>query len=154
VNAEESQVPVIIVNDVGKPKVNLSHEIQFDNLEFSPDAESLQELQAELEADFEEFIACMKNSIFHGSGIQRLYNLELDMYRKKFLDLEEDKRRWSYLAFKYVRAKQSKIQIPAPKMENEIENRKKIAKTAKDLTTLLQRRLLKYLVHIIITLLS
>ena len=39
----------------------------------------------------------MKNSVFHGSGIQRFYNQELDKYRRKFIELEEDKHRWFFL---------------------------------------------------------
>lgn len=39
----------------------------------------------------------MKNSVFYGSGIQRFYNQELDKYRRKFIELEEDKHRWLFL---------------------------------------------------------
>jgi hypothetical protein len=43
----------------------------------------------------------MKNSVFYGSGIQRFYNQELDKYRRKFIELEEDKHRWFYLVIDF-----------------------------------------------------
>jgi hypothetical protein len=137
--------PLLIDTNVDKKATikNDSHEIQFNKLNFSPDASSLQDVQDEIATDFEEFLSCMKNSVFYGTGVQRLYNQELDMYRKKFIDLEEEKRRWSHLVFKYIRMKSANkiVQIPAPKMEDEIENRKKIAKGTSDLNRLVNELL-------------
>ena len=45
----------------------------------------------------------MKNSVFYGSGIQRFYNQELDKYRRKFIELEEDKHRWFFLVINFLR---------------------------------------------------
>ena len=44
-------------------------ETQFDKLTFSSDAEFLHEIQQEIKEDIDEFVNCMKNSIFFGSGI-------------------------------------------------------------------------------------
>lgn len=61
-------------------------------LSFSKDADSLVRIQIEIEQDVEEFINCMKNSIYYGSGIQRFLYQELDKIRRKFLFIEESKR--------------------------------------------------------------
>ncbi len=61
-------------------------------LTFSKDADSLVRIQSEIEQDVEEFINCMKNSIYYGSGIQRFLYQELDKIRRKFLFIEESKR--------------------------------------------------------------
>lgn len=70
---------------------------QFSTLEFVPDSSNFTEVASEIDADINEFIACMKNSVFYGSGIQRFYNQELDKYRRKFIELEEKIGVWGQL---------------------------------------------------------
>ena len=67
-------------------------ENQFDDLKFGKDSDTLKKIQTEIEQDVNEFINCMKNSIFYGSGIQRFLYQELDKIRRKFLNVEDAKR--------------------------------------------------------------
>jgi hypothetical protein len=67
-------------------------ENQFDDLKFSQDSDSLKKIHTEIEQDVNEFISCMKNSIYYGSGIQRFLYQELDKIRRKFLNVEDAKR--------------------------------------------------------------
>jgi hypothetical protein len=98
-------------------------ETQFEKLKFSPEAEFLSEIQVEIQEDLSEFVNCMKNSVFYGSGINRFYNQELDKFRRKFIELEVNKNRWQYYVFKYIREKNPKVNIPAPSMSDELEVR-------------------------------
>ena len=70
---------------------------KFNKLNFSEESDDLKKIQIEIEEDINEFICCMKNSVFYGSGIIRFYNQELDKYRRKFIELEENKHRWLFL---------------------------------------------------------
>ena len=72
----------------------------FDGIKFSSDASNFEETCDELEEDLEEFIKCMQNSVFYGSGIQRFYNQELDKFRRRFIEKEEEQRRWYNLVLK------------------------------------------------------
>jgi hypothetical protein len=109
---------------------------QFAKLKFSEDSENLGEIQHEIEQDVREFILCMKNSVFYGSGIQRFYNQELDKLRRKFIELEESKRHWSFHVFNYIKRKDGKVSIPAPKMSDEIASRSRMVKTLKEVHVL------------------
>ena len=106
----------VIINQIPKNDKYMETDF-FDQLNFSPDAKNLEEIHTEIDTDLAEFISCkakikkifhfvtstiilstgMKNSVFYGSGIQRFYNQELDKYRRKFIELEEDKHRWLFL---------------------------------------------------------
>jgi hypothetical protein len=122
-----------------KAKVIKASDTQFDKLVFSAEAELLSEIQQEIEADINEFITCMKNSIFYGSGIQRFYNQELDKLRRKFIELEEGKRRWSFHVFNHINKKDSKVTIPAPKMSDEIASRSRMVKNLKEINALVSQ---------------
>lgn len=109
---------------------------QFDRLKFSPEAEFLSEIQTEIEGDLKEFVNCMKNSVFYGSGINRFYNQELDKFRRKFIELEVNKNRWQYYVFKYIRDKNPKVNIPSPSFSDEIEIRTQKVTKIKEINSL------------------
>lgn len=111
-------------------------ENQFDDLKFSRDANSLAKIQIEIEQDVNEFICCMKNSIYYGSGIQRYLYQELDKIRRKFLNVEDAKRVWWSLIDSHLKDPSSKTKIPAPKMADEIARRKQMTKILKEIKTL------------------
>ena len=113
-------------------------ETQFDKLPFSNDAEFLHEIQQEIKEDIDEFVNCMKNSIFFGSGIQRFYNSELDKFRRRFIELEHDKQRWQFYVFKYIKLNSPKVKIPAPKLADEIEKRSKMVKSVKEIYSIIE----------------
>ncbi len=123
---------------MNKLRNTVNRESQFQKLYFSQDSRTLREIQEEVNTDIKMFLECIKNSVFFGSGISRFYNQELDIYRRRFLDLEDDKRTWSQLVFKYIHLNNGVSNIPAPKMQDEIENRKAIAKKAKCLANIMQ----------------
>lgn len=77
------------------------HNHQFSGLKFSNDAGDLPSIEAEIEQDFSEFLFCLKNSVFYGSGILRFFNQELDSFRRRFLELENNRRTW-YLLGDYI----------------------------------------------------
>lgn len=97
---------------------------------FTPDAEFFKDICIELQQDTNEFIECMKNPVFYGSGIHRYYYQELDKLRRKFIELE-DKQEWTQLVFSYINKNDPKIPIPSRAEEN--ENRKEIVTTLKAL---------------------
>ena len=51
----------------------------FNKLEFSEESDDLKKIQVEIEQDTNEFITCMKDSVFYGSGIQNFFNQEIDL---------------------------------------------------------------------------
>ena len=73
-----------------------SEGVEEDNLNFSEDSESYQKLIDELKEDTEKFIEFLKNSVFYGSGILKLYNHKREKYRRKFLDHKIKSRTWEY----------------------------------------------------------
>ncbi len=99
---------------------------QFNDLTFSQNSENLTEIQNEIEQDIDEFLNCMKNSIFYGSRIQRFYFSELDKFKNRFIDLEKLKGRWRYYFEIYMKKKDTQIMIPGPKLANELRQREKI----------------------------
>jgi len=99
---------------------------QFNDLTFSQNSENLTEIQNEIEQDINEFLNCMKNSIFYGSRIQRFYFSELDKFKNRFIDLEKLKGRWRYYFEIYMKKKDTQIMIPGPKLANELRQREKI----------------------------
>ncbi len=118
-------------------KLVRASETQFDKLTFSSDAEFLHEIQQEIKEDIDEFVNCMKNSIFFGSGIQRFYNSELDKFRRRFIELEHNKQRWQFYVFKYIKLNSPKVKIPAPKLADEIEKRSKMVKSVKEIFSII-----------------
>lgn len=73
---------------------------QFGKLTFSTGPNDANELRAEIASDFNEFKACLKNSIYYGSSILRFMQQELSVFKKRFIDLERKKRKWhAYGAF-------------------------------------------------------
>ncbi len=114
---------------IDKLRNSVNRESQFQKLFFSQDAHSLQQIHAEINSDIDMFLKCLKNTVYYGSGISRFYNQELDICRRRFLDLEEEKRCWSQLVFKHIQSEV--VSIPAPRMHDEIENRSAIAKKVK-----------------------
>lgn len=111
---------------------------QFEQLKFSKDSETLAEIQLEIEQDVEEFITCMKNSIYYGSGIQRFLYQELDKIRRKFFYIEDAKRGWWSIIDNHLKDKNSTIKIPAPKMADEIAKRSKMIKNFRAIKLLLK----------------
>ena len=119
-----------------KYKLIRASDTQFEKLKFSHDAEFLSEIKVEIEEDLDEFVNCMKNSVFYGSGINRFYNQELDKFRRKFIELEANKNRWQYYIFKYIKDKNPKVIIPAPLMSDEIEVRTKIITKIREINSI------------------
>jgi hypothetical protein len=66
----------------------------FEKLEFSVTSSTLEKVCDEIEEDFNEFLNCMKKAVFYGSNVQFFYNQELDKYRRKFLELEDECNVW------------------------------------------------------------
>jgi hypothetical protein len=104
---------------------------QFNKLEFSEQPETFEEVHKEINEDVNEFLECMKNSIFYGSGIQRFYNSELDKFKRRFLELEQKKGRWRYYVERYIKLKDPKVNIPAPNIDDEIREREKMVTNIK-----------------------
>jgi hypothetical protein len=75
-------------------------EDNFDNLIFSAPSSSFEKVCEEIEDDFKEFLECMKTSVFYGSMVLICYNQELDIYRRKCLDLEDKNGLWGALVSK------------------------------------------------------
>ena len=90
----------------------------FEKLVFTQDAENFVQVHKEIQEDFVEFLECVKNSIFYGSGIQRYYNSELENVRRKFIDLEINSGTWWFYIDKYINQTNSKVKIPVPKYNN------------------------------------
>jgi hypothetical protein len=111
-------------------------ETQFSKLKFSEDSKELKDIQMEIESDMNEFKACMKNSVFYGSGIQRYYNSELDRIRSRFIELEDSERHWATHVMNYIKKTDSKVTIPAPKMSDEVAIRRRMVKNLKEMHTL------------------
>lgn len=109
-------------------------EDQFNDLTFSQNSENLMEIQNEIEQDINEFLKCMKNSIFYGSRIQRFYFSELDKFKNRFIDLEKLKGRWRYYFEIYIKKKDTQIMIPGPKLANELRQREKILININEIT--------------------
>lgn len=109
---------------------------QFSQLKFSENPEHLSEVQQEIEEDINEFLNCMKNSIFYGSRIQRFYSSELDKFKRKFIELEKDKGRWRHYFELYVGKNDSRVVIPAPKMADELRERESILNRIKEITSI------------------
>jgi hypothetical protein len=61
----------------------------FDNLKFSGPSFTFEQVCDEIEKDFNEFLECMKNSVFYHSRIQISYNLQLEKYKKRFIHSED-----------------------------------------------------------------
>ncbi len=109
---------------------------QFNRLKFSENPEHLSEVQREIEEDINEFLNCMKNSIFYGSRIQRFYSSELDKFKRKFIELEENSGTWRYYFEFYVKKNDSRVTIPAPKMADELKERESIFNRIKTITNI------------------
>lgn len=106
----------------------------FEKLVFTPDAKNFDQVHKEIMEDLAEFMECIKNSIFYGSGIQRYYNSELENVRRKFIDLENNSGTWWFYIDKYINLKDSKVKIPVPSKADEAKNRTLMVKTIKDIT--------------------
>lgn len=132
-NSPHQQMPQIEMDTKHSSDLRLN---QFDGLMFSRDAENLSEIQAEIEQDVEEFIACMKNSIYYGSGIQRFLYQELDKIRRRFFYIEDAKRGWWSIIDNHLKDKNSNFKIPAPLMADEIAKRSYIIKSVKEIKSL------------------
>ncbi|RNA13273.1 dynamin family [Brachionus plicatilis] len=105
----------------------------FERLVFSPDAENFEQVRREIKEDFGEFLECLKNSIFYGSGIQRYYNSELENMRRKFIDLEVNSGTWYFYIDKYVNKPNSMIKIPVPVSADESNGKAFMIKTLQEM---------------------
>lgn len=133
-----SQSQIVEKTKPVETKYKMDHN-QYAGVYFSPDAENVAQIQNEIEEDINEFLECMKNSVFYGSGIQRYYNQELDNLRRRFISLENEKGRWSFYVFKYLKQKDSKVTIPAPTMDDEIKSRTNIIKNMKEINQIIDK---------------
>ncbi len=61
----------------------------FDNLKFSYPSFTFEQVCGEIEEDFNEFLECMKNSVFYHSRIQISYNLQLEEFKEKCFQSED-----------------------------------------------------------------
>lgn len=109
----------------------------FEKLVFTPDAENFDQVHKEIQEDLAEFLECIKNSIFYGSGIQRYYNSELENVRRKFIDLENNAGRWWYYIDKHINKNDSKVKIPVPSKTDEFNKRTLAIKTLKDFSQII-----------------
>ena len=75
---------------------------KFNKLKFSPLPERFEQVHTEIEEDINEFLNCMKNSVFYWSGIQRYYGSELDKIKRAFVELQTEKQRWAYYYEDYI----------------------------------------------------
>ncbi|CAF0816449.1 unnamed protein product [Brachionus calyciflorus] len=110
----------------------------FEKLVFTPDAENFDQVHNEIQEDLAEFLECIKNSIFYGSGIQRYYNSELENVRRRFIDLENNAGRWWYYIDKHINQKDSKVKIPVPSKADELKNRTLAIQTLKDFSKIIE----------------
>jgi len=118
-------------NRSNKPLLSIEPLNQFENLDFKKLPEVLSEVQEEIEEDINEFLKCMKNSIFYGSGIQRFYSSELDKFKRKFLELENNSGRWRHYFEIYVKKNDPRVKIPAPTLAEEQRQRERISESIK-----------------------
>ena len=81
----------------------------FNNLTFSPPSERLPQVQQEIEEDINEFLNCMKNSVFYSSGIHRYFGSELDKIKRAFIELQTDKHKWMQYFEKHIYKKEQII---------------------------------------------
>lgn len=109
----------------------LSIDPQFDKLQFNKSPTTIEEVQQEIQQDLQEFLECMKNSVFYSSGIQRFQSSELDTFKRKFIELENDKGRWSHYFEIYLKKDDPIIKIPAPRLADELKERERIVNNIK-----------------------
>ena len=135
-NSEASTSNAIgIVQGQEKYRPMRAADSQFNKLKFGEEPEYMDLVQEEIESDIGEFLNCMKNSIFYGSGIQRYYSLELDKFKRRFIELQE-KQRWSHYFEKYVKEPNSKVKIPAPSIADEINERRRMVNNIREINNL------------------
>ena len=123
----------VVKIDINQYKRVQVAESQFNQLKFSENPQHLSEVQLEIEQDINEFLNCMKNSIFYGSRIQRFYCSELDKFKRKFIELEKDKGRWRHYVELYMGKNDTRVIIPAPTMADELKEREQILNRIKEI---------------------
>ena len=104
----------------------------FNNLTFSQ-SERLPQVQQEIEDDINEFLNCMKNSVFYASGIHRYYGSELDKIKRAFIEQQlTDNQKWVHYFEKYV---YNKDQNSCDSTETECNKKQALIKKIQEIKT-------------------
>jgi hypothetical protein len=71
--------------------------------------ENKQEVSDQLREDVAHFFEYLKGSVYFASSLEKFYQQEVDDIKNKFIDEEEERRGWQYLAFEAIDQKNPNI---------------------------------------------
>jgi hypothetical protein len=122
---------------------NLDPFFVIDNTDFEQNevADSLEKVAKEIREDFDEFMHCLKYSIYPYSGVTSLYCIELDRIRDRFGSSDSEffwKKQIKNSLSSLSKVDRDKVKLDIKPMNEEIQRRKNIRNKFEEITRLLR----------------
>jgi hypothetical protein len=90
------------INTVVADRKFISYPIDMTALVEPRLCENKQDVSNQLAEDVKDFFEHIKKSVYFASSVEKFYQQEVDAIKNKFVDEEEKRRGWQYLAFEAV----------------------------------------------------
>ena len=90
------------INTVVTDRKIISYPIDMTALVEPRLCENKQDVNNQLAEDVKDFFEHIKKSVYFASSVEKFYQQEVDEIKNKFIDEEEKRRGWQYLAFEAV----------------------------------------------------
>lgn len=131
-------LPSYLVTGQFAPIDYSSLNFSIDHLEKGALKENFDDINEEVTEDFQEFLNYMKNSIYYVSGLEDLFNQEVDKIRKIFEHEHKTSLTWQNLVFKSIEKGNDKI--PYAEFELDAVQKGNISKALKEINDLFNQR--------------
>ena len=97
------------INTVATPRMVIPYPLDVSALVEPRLCGNKQEVSDQLREDVADFFDYLKGSVYFASSLEKFYQQEVDEIKNKFIEEEEDRRGWQYLAFEAIDQKNPNI---------------------------------------------